>query len=76
MKEDKTYKPRTRSEIMAWLERARQRKTAWEEKMQQMFIGEEQQEYVAMIVPRSHPKINEILQRFDDELQMFDEMKP
>ena len=38
--------------------------------------GEGQQEYVALIVPRKHPKVDEIVQRFDDEVRMFDEMKP
>ena len=38
--------------------------------------GEGQQEYVAMIVPRAHPLIDEIVRRFEDEVRMFDEMKP
>ena len=29
-----TYKPRTREEVMAWLQRARERKQAWEEQTQ------------------------------------------
>ena len=48
MQKETTYKPRSRSEIIAWLDRARQRKAAWEEKMQQMFIAEEQQRKFAM----------------------------
>lgn len=30
----KTYKPRTREEVVAWLLRARERKQAWEEQTQ------------------------------------------
>ena len=29
-----TYKPRTREDVMAWLQRARERKQAWEEQTQ------------------------------------------
>ena len=36
-----TYKPRSRSEIIAWLDRARQRNAAGEEKMQRIFKEEE-----------------------------------
>lgn len=43
MERKNTYKPRTRSEISAWLERARQRKAVWEKKMQEMFAIEEKQ---------------------------------
>ena len=38
--------------------------------------GEEgRTEYVALIVQRSHPQLKEILQFFDDEISMFNEMK-
>ena len=47
MKRCDTYKPRTRNEISAWLERARQRKEAWEKKMQEMFAIEEKQKQFA-----------------------------
>ncbi len=47
MKKETTYKPRSRSEIIAWLDRARQRKAAWEEKMQRIFKEEEQQRQFA-----------------------------
>ena len=32
--EARTYKSRTREEVMAWLQRARERKQAWEEQTQ------------------------------------------
>lgn len=32
--ETKTYKKRTREEVLAWLQRARERKQAWEEQTQ------------------------------------------
>lgn len=39
--------------------------------------GEEgRTEYVALIVQRNHPQLNEILQSFDDEIAMFNELKP
>ena len=34
MMETRTYKSRTREEVMAWLQRARERKQAWEEQTQ------------------------------------------
>jgi len=34
METTKTYKQRTREEVMAWLQRARERKQAWEEQTQ------------------------------------------
>ena len=33
-------------------------------------------EYVALIVQRSHPMLNEIISCFDSEIAMFNEMKP
>ena len=33
-------------------------------------------EYVAMIVQRSNPRLNEILSFFDSEINMFNENKP
>lgn len=33
-------------------------------------------EYIALIVPRNHPQLDEIVSRFDDEVAMFNEMKP
>lgn len=33
-------------------------------------------EYVALIIQRTHPMLDEIVQRFDDEIQMFNENKP
>ena len=38
--------------------------------------GEELTEYVALIIQRSHPKLEEIVQRFDEETGMFNELKP
>lgn len=38
--------------------------------------GEGLMEYVAMIVPRTHPNIDAISQRFDEEVAMFNDMKP
>ena len=35
-----TMKPRTREEIMAWWQRAKDRKAAWEERMQKKFEQE------------------------------------
>lgn len=35
-----TFKPRNREEIMAWWQRAKDRKAAWEEKMQKKFEEE------------------------------------
>ena len=48
MERKHTYKPRTRSEISAWLERARQRKAVWEKKMQEIFASEEKQKKFAV----------------------------
>ena len=33
-------------------------------------------EYVALIIQRTHPLLDEIVQRFDDEIQMFNDNKP
>ena len=33
-------------------------------------------EYVALIIQRTHPLLDEIVQRFDDEIQMFKDNKP
>ena len=39
--------------------------------------GEEgRTEYVALIVQRSNPQLNDILQGFDDEIAMFNDLKP
>lgn len=38
--------------------------------------GEGQKEYVALIIQRTHPMLDEVLQRFDDEINMFEEYKP
>ncbi len=52
------------------------------EQQQKYFIktsevkGEELTEYVALIIQRSHPKLEEIVQRFDEETGMFNELKP
>ena len=33
-------------------------------------------EYIAMIVPRSHPQLDDIVNRFNEEVEMFNELKP
>ena len=38
--------------------------------------GKKVTEYIAMIVPRTHPQIDEIISAFTDEVNMFNEMKP
>lgn len=38
--------------------------------------GKAIKEYVALIVPRVHPLLDEIVERFDDEVQMFNDNKP
>lgn len=38
--------------------------------------GEGHQEYVALIVPRTHPQLEDVISRFNEETAMFDEMKP
>ena len=38
--------------------------------------GYGQQEYVALIVQRNHPKFDEILFHFDEEIAMFNDNKP
>ena len=38
--------------------------------------GKPRNEYVAFIIQRSHPNLNEIIQLFDSEIAMFNEMKP
>ncbi len=38
--------------------------------------GEGVVEYVALIAQRTHPDIEDILFRFDEEIKMFNEMKP
>ena len=38
--------------------------------------GKPSKEYVALIVQRKHPLLEEIVQRFDEEVQMFNDNKP
>lgn len=38
--------------------------------------GKRLTEYIAMIVPRNHPKLDEIIDRFNEEVKMFNEFKP
>lgn len=33
-------------------------------------------EYVAMIVPRSHPHLDDVVRIYEEEIQLFNEMKP
>lgn len=48
MTETRTYQRRTREEVLAWLQRARERKQAWEEEMQKKFAEEESQRKLAL----------------------------
>ena len=41
MEATKTYKQRTREEVMAWLQRARERKDAFQRKANEIFAEEE-----------------------------------
>lgn len=38
--------------------------------------GKTNDEYVALIVPRSHPLLKDIIAQFDEEIQMFNDNKP
>lgn len=38
--------------------------------------GKRSTDYIAMIVPRSHPQLDEIVNRFNEEVNMFNELKP
>ena len=38
--------------------------------------GKPMKEYVALIVPRVHPQLDEIVERFDSEIQLFNDNKP
>ena len=38
--------------------------------------GKPRKEYAALIVPRIHPLVDEIVSRFDEEIQMFNDNKP
>lgn len=38
--------------------------------------GRPTKEYVALIVQRTHPQLNDIVSRFDSEIAMFNELKP
>jgi hypothetical protein len=38
--------------------------------------GKEEKDYVALIVQRTHPQLEEIIARFDSEVAMFNEFKP
>lgn len=39
-------------------------------------IDEGTENFIAIIVPRQHPYLNEIIARFDEEIEMFKENKP
>lgn len=81
-----TRRKRTREEILAWLDAARQRKAAfqketnewWQARQRSVEVrGEEgRTEYVALIVQRSNPQLEEILAVFDEEAAMFNDLKP
>lgn len=38
--------------------------------------GKPTKDYVALIVQRTHPQLNDIISRFDSEIAMFNELKP
>jgi hypothetical protein len=38
--------------------------------------GKPTKDYVALIVQRSNPQLDEIVSRFDSEIAMFNELKP
>ena len=38
--------------------------------------GKPMEEYVALIVPRVHPLLDEIVERFEEEIRMFNDNKP
>lgn len=42
----------------------------------EMKNGKRLNEYIAMIVSRNHPQLDEIIDRFNDEVEMFNEFKP
>ena len=67
-----TYKPRTREEIAAWLQRARERKQAWEEQTEKELKAMMEE---AKRAKESHPQIETIFQIFEDEVQMFNDNK-
>lgn len=39
-------------------------------------MNKNRKEYVAIIIPRNHPQAEEILAFFDEEVAMFNSMKP
>ena len=42
----------------------------------EMKEGKRMTDYIAMIVPRSHPQLDEIVNRFTEDVTMFNELKP
>ena len=38
--------------------------------------GKPMKEYIALIVPREHPLLEDIVRHFDDDVQMFNDSKP
>lgn len=67
-----TYKPRTREEVAAWLQRARERKQAWEEQTELELKAMMEE---AKRAKESHPQIESIVQIFEEEVQMFNDNK-
>ena len=37
---------------------------------------DKRKEYIALIVQRTHPQLDDIIDRFDSEIAMFNELKP
>jgi len=61
-----TYKSRTREEIIAWWQEARERKEAFQRKVDEEWEARQ----------RTNPQLEEIISRFDEEIAMFNEYKP
>ena len=40
------------------------------------FDGKPMNEYIALIIQRTHPQLNDILQKFEDEIALFNDNKP
>ena len=61
--------------FLRWFNGAEQQKHYVSRSVEMLGEGN-RKEYVAMIVQRSNPRLNEILSVFDTEIAMFNEMKP
>lgn len=50
--------------------------TVWRSFKTEMVIDEGMENFIAIIVPRSHPYLDDIIERFDAEIAMFKSNKP